>query len=184
MMRAIGRRRSFSPRMRRIQKDRLYVRLLVSTMSPVNKETAMQPTKAVRWFGPIMLASAIAALLAILLSAFVQSRLLSVEPEMRQLVASPAQSGVVERPPIVVTIEPSRIEVIGRRRATVFETIADWLPRRGDASSNTSNGMRNVVSRAGCEASRSEARDSTTSVRRAPSEDTTKQPARAAVPHQ
>ena len=94
----------------------------------------MQPTKATRWFGAILLASAIAAMMVILLSAFVQSRIMSVEPENRQLVASKVQSGEVERPPNVVTIEPSRIEVIGRRRSSVFDTLADWLPRRGDAS--------------------------------------------------
>ena len=94
----------------------------------------MAPTKAIRWFGPILLTFAIAAMMAILVSAFVQSRLMSVEPETRQYIAAPAQSGKVERPPIVVTIEPARIEVIGKRRSSVFETVADWLPRRGGAS--------------------------------------------------
>jgi len=94
----------------------------------------MEPTKAIRWFGPILIASAIAAMMVILLSAFVQSRLMSVEPEIRQHVAAPAQSGKLERPPTVVTIEPARIEVIGRRRSSVFDTLADWLPQRGDAS--------------------------------------------------
>ena len=94
----------------------------------------MQPTKATRWFGASLLASAVAAMTVILLSAFVQSRMMSVEPENRQLVASKVQSGEVERPPIVVTIEPSRIEVIGRRSTSVFDTLADWLPKRGDAS--------------------------------------------------
>ena len=77
---------------------------------------------------------AIAALTVTLLSAFVQWRMMSVEPEIRQLVASQVQSREVERPAIAVTIEPARIEVVGRRRSSVFETLADWLPRRGDAS--------------------------------------------------
>ena len=94
----------------------------------------MQPTKATRWFGAMLLASAIAALTVILLSAFVQGRMMSVEPEIRQLVPSQVQSREVERPAIAVTIEPARIEVVGRRRSSVFETLADWLPRRGDAS--------------------------------------------------
>ena len=34
----------------------------------------------------------------------------------------------------VVTIEPSRIEVIGRRSTSIFDTLADWLPKRGGAS--------------------------------------------------
>ena len=80
----------------------------------------------------MLLASAIAAMTGILLSVFVQSRLMSVEPEIRQHIAS--QPEKVEHPPIVVTIEPARIEVIGRRRSSVFDTLADWLPRRGDAS--------------------------------------------------
>jgi hypothetical protein len=94
----------------------------------------MESTKAIRWFGPILIAFTIAATIAILLSAFVQSRLMSVEPETRQHIAARAQAGKVERPPIVVTIEPARIEVIGKRRSSVFDTFADWLPRRGDAS--------------------------------------------------
>ena len=92
----------------------------------------MEPTKAIRWFGPILVAFAIAATIAILVSVMVQSRLMSVEPEIRQHVAS--QPGEAEHPPIFVTIEPARIEVIGKRRSSVFETVADWLPRRGGAS--------------------------------------------------
>jgi sensor domain CHASE-containing protein len=92
----------------------------------------MEPTKAIRWFGPILLAFAIGATIAILVSVVVQSRLMSVEPETRQHIA--AQPGKVERPPIVVTIEPARIQVIARRSSSVFDTLADWLPRRGDAS--------------------------------------------------
>ena len=92
----------------------------------------MESTKAIKWFGPILLAVAIATTIAILVSVVVQSRLMSVEPEIRQHIAS--QPGRAEHPPIVVTIEPARIEVIGKRRASVFETVADWLPRRGDAS--------------------------------------------------
>ena len=57
---------------------------------------------------------------------------MAVEPEFPQHIA--AQAGTIEHPPIVVTIEPARIEVIGKRRSSVFETLADWLPRRGDAS--------------------------------------------------
>ncbi len=94
----------------------------------------MEPTKAIRCFGPILFVVAIATTIAILVSAFVQSRLMSVEPETRQHIAAQAQSERVEHPPIVVTIEPARIEVIGRRRSSVFNTLADWLPRRGDAS--------------------------------------------------
>jgi hypothetical protein len=94
----------------------------------------MEPTKAIRWFGPILIAFAIAATIAILVSAFVQSRLMSVEPETRQHIAAQAQSGKLERPPTVVTIEPARIEVIGKRRSSVFDTLADWLPRSGGAS--------------------------------------------------
>ena len=93
----------------------------------------MEPTKAIRWFGPILLTFAIAAMIAILVSAFVQSTLMS-EPETRQRIAAQAQPGKLERPPTVVTIEPARIEVIGKRRSSVFETVADWLPRRGGAS--------------------------------------------------
>jgi len=80
----------------------------------------------------MLLAFAIAAMIAILVSAVVQSRLMSIEPEIRQDIAS--QPGKVEHPPIVVTIEPARIEVIGKRSTSVFETLADWLPKRGDAS--------------------------------------------------
>ena len=94
----------------------------------------MEPTKAIRWFGPILLAFAIGATIAILVSVVVQSRLMSVEPETRQHIAAQAQPGKLERPPTVVTIEPARIEVIGRRRSSVFDTLADWLPQRGDAS--------------------------------------------------
>jgi hypothetical protein len=92
----------------------------------------MEPTKAIRWFGPILVASAIATAIAILVSVVVQSRLMSVEPEIRQHIAS--QPEKVEHPPIVVTIEPARIEVIGKRSSSVSDTFADWLPRRGDAS--------------------------------------------------
>ncbi len=90
----------------------------------------MESTKAIKGFGPMLLVVAIAMAIAILVSVVVQSRLTSVEPEIRQHIASQP----VEHPPIVVTIEPARIEVIGKRRASVFETLADWLPRRGDAS--------------------------------------------------
>ena len=93
----------------------------------------MEPTKAIRWFGPILLAFAIGATIAILVSAFAQSRLMSIEPETRQHIAAQAP-GKLERPPTVATIEPARIEVIGRRRSSVFDTLADWLPQRGDAS--------------------------------------------------
>jgi len=92
----------------------------------------MEPTKAIKWFGPMLLVVAIATTIATLESAVVQSRLMSVEPEFPQHIA--AQAGTIEHPPIVVTIEPARIEVIGKRRSSVFETLADWLPRRGDAS--------------------------------------------------
>ena len=92
----------------------------------------MEPTKAIRWFGPMLLVVAIATAIAILVSAVVQSRLMSVEPAFPQHIA--AQAGTIEHPPIIVTIEPARIEVIGKRRSSVFETLADWLPRRGDAS--------------------------------------------------
>ena len=92
----------------------------------------MEPTKAIRWFGPMLLAFAIATMIAILVSAVVQSRLMSVEPEIRQDVAS--QPGEAEHPRIFVTIEPARIEVIGKRRASVFESFADWLPRHGGES--------------------------------------------------
>ena len=94
----------------------------------------MQPTKATRWFGATLLGAAIAAMAVILLSAVVQSRIMPVEPEHRQLVASQVQSPDVERPATVVTIEPSRIEVIGKRRSSVFDALADRLPRRGGAS--------------------------------------------------
>ncbi len=92
----------------------------------------MEPTKAIRCFGPILFVVAIATTIAILVSAFVQSRLMSVEPETRQHIVAQAQSERVEHPPIVVTIEPARIEVIGRRRSSVFNTLAD--SRRGAAS--------------------------------------------------
>jgi hypothetical protein len=134
----------FPPRIQRIRKGRLNARGQISIiyshkrdagMHPAGKmERVVQPTKATRWFGAMLLGSAIAAMMVILLSAFVQSRMMSVEPEIRQHVASQEQSRQVERPPIVVTIEPSRIMVIGRRSVSVFDTLADWLPRRGDAS--------------------------------------------------
>ncbi|HEV8094922.1 MAG TPA: hypothetical protein VGP71_04280 [Burkholderiales bacterium] len=92
----------------------------------------MEPTKAIRWFGPILVAFAIATAIAMLVSVVVQSRLMSVEPEIRQHIASQPEKG--EHPPIVVTIEPARIEVIGKRSSSVSDTFADWLPRRGDAS--------------------------------------------------
>ena len=92
----------------------------------------MEPTKANRWFGPMLLIVAIATTIAILVSAVVQSRLMAVEPEFPQHIA--AQPGTIEHPPIVVTIEPARIEVIGKRRSSVFETLADWLPRHGGES--------------------------------------------------
>jgi hypothetical protein len=82
----------------------------------------------------MLLGSAIAAMMVILLSAFAQSRMMSVEPDIRQLVVPQVQAREVERPAIAVTIEPSRIEVIGRRSSSVFDTLADWLSRRGDAS--------------------------------------------------
>jgi hypothetical protein len=82
----------------------------------------------------MLLVVAIATAIAILVSAVVQSRLMSVEPETRQHIAAQAQSGRIERPPIAVNIEPARIEVIGKRRSSVFETLADWLSRSGDAS--------------------------------------------------
>ena len=94
----------------------------------------MRPTKATRWFGTILLGSAIAAMTVILLSALVQSWMMSVEPAHQHQVASQAQSDKGERPPIVVTIEPSRIVVTGRRSASIFDALADWLPRRSDAS--------------------------------------------------
>jgi hypothetical protein len=97
-------------------------------------ERIMQPTKATKRFGATLLASAIAAMTVILLSALVQSRTMSAAPDIPQQAASQAQSREVERPAIAVTIEPSRIEVIGRRSSSVFDTLADWLPRRGDAS--------------------------------------------------
>jgi len=92
----------------------------------------MESTKAIRWFGPMLLVVAIAMAIATLVSAVVQSRLMSIEPELPQHIA--AQAGTIEHAPIVVTIEPAHIEVIGKRRSSVFETVADWLPRRGDAS--------------------------------------------------
>ncbi len=93
----------------------------------------MEPTKAIRWFGPMLIAFAIAAMTAILVSVFVQSQLASAEPQVPQLAAQ-RNAGEVERPPIVVQIEPARIEVIGKRRSSVFETLADWLPRHGGES--------------------------------------------------
>src|ERR1700674_194984 len=109
----------FRKRIQHIRKDRLNGRRLVSIIHshkqdagihPAGRlERTMQPTKATRWFGATLLASAIAAMTVIRLSALVQSRMMSVEPEIRQHVASQVQSAKVERPPIAVTIEPARI---------------------------------------------------------------------------
>src|SRR5437660_11601051 len=53
--------------------------------------------------------------------------------------------------------------------------------RQSSIADSPCGSLNSVASRAGCEASWNEARDSTDEVRRAPSEDTTKQPARAAA---
>lgn len=88
----------------------------------------MQRTEAAKWFWPFMLVAAFAAAAVIGLSAFVQSKAMSSEPEFRMVVAVTAATPHVEGTP--VTIEPSRIEVVGTRSLSIVDRLAALLPQR------------------------------------------------------
>jgi hypothetical protein len=91
-------------------------------------ESIMQRTEAAKWFWPFMLVAALAAAVVIGLSAFVQSKAMSGEPEFRMVVAVSAPTPHVEGTP--VTIEPSRIEVVGTRSRSIVDRLAALLYRR------------------------------------------------------
>ena len=88
----------------------------------------MQRTEAAKWFWPTMLVAALAAVAVIGFSGSVQSRATSVEPAFRMVVSVTAATPHVER--TAVTIEPSRIEVVGTRSRSIVDRLAALLPQR------------------------------------------------------
>jgi hypothetical protein len=92
----------------------------------------MQRTEAAKWFWPIMLAAALAAAAVIGVSAFVQSKAMSDEPAFRMVIAVSGEVPRVER--TAVTIEPSRIEVVGTRSPSIVDRLVALLPQRKRAS--------------------------------------------------
>ena len=91
-------------------------------------ESIMQRTEAAKWFWPIMLVAGLAAAAVIGISAFVQSKAMSGEPDFRMVLAVTAGTPRVER--TVVTIEPSRIEVFATRSPSIVDRLAALLPQR------------------------------------------------------
>lgn len=73
----------------------------------------MQRERATRWFGPTLLATAVAAAAVFGLAALVQTAMISAAPQAHSPIGSPTQATPTEAQH--VTIEPYRIEVIGRR---------------------------------------------------------------------
>ena len=92
----------------------------------------MQRTEAAKWFWPMMFAAALVAAAVIAFSAFVQSKAMSDEPAFRMVIAVSGQMPRVER--TAVTIEPSRIEVVGTRSPSIVDRVVAWLPQRKRAS--------------------------------------------------
>lgn len=93
----------------------------------------MQPTKASRWFIPIVIAAAVVAGVTVMSSIWLEAQRFPVEAGVAELFAP--QASETRRAPAVVQIEPSHIEVVGKRRApSVLDVLAGWLPHGGGAS--------------------------------------------------
>ena len=124
--------------MRSIRNDRLRLRapapridLLADRQS--GQMPIMQPTKASRWFIPIVIAAAVVAGVTVMSSVWVEAQRVPIEAGVVQLFAP--QAGETQRAAAVVRIEPSHIEVVGKRRApSVLDVLAGWLPHGGGAS--------------------------------------------------
>lgn len=87
----------------------------------------MHRNDAAKWFWPFLGVAALAATIVIGLSAYVQSKAMRGEPDFRMVVAVSAQAAHVnERNE--VTIEPSRIEVIGTRSPSILDRLGALLP--------------------------------------------------------
>jgi archaellin len=102
-------------------------------------ERIMRRTEAGKWFWLFMLVAALAAATVIGLSAFVQSKAMSGEPDFRIVIAVTAQQPqVAER--TRVSIEPSRIEVVGTRSPSIVDRLAALLAHRKHASEQPISG--------------------------------------------
>ena len=87
----------------------------------------MHRTDAARWFWPFLGVAGLAAAIVIGLSAYVQSQATPGAPDFRMVVAVSATAPQVgER--AVVTIEPSRIEIIGKRSPSMVDRLGALLP--------------------------------------------------------
>jgi hypothetical protein len=91
-------------------------------------ESIMQRTEAAKWFWPTMLVATLAAVAVVGFSGSVESSAISAEPEFRMVVDVSAKAPDVER--TAVTIEPSRIEVVGTRSPSIVDRLAALLPQR------------------------------------------------------
>jgi hypothetical protein len=92
-------------------------------------EKVMHRTDAARWFWPFLGIAALAATIVIGLSAYVQSKAMRGEPDFRMVVAVDASAPHI-RGRTAVTIEPSRIEVIGTRSPSFVDRLGAVLPAK------------------------------------------------------
>jgi hypothetical protein len=89
----------------------------------------MHRSEAQKWFWPFVGIAAVAAAIVIGLSAFVQSKAMSGEPEFRMVIAVTAQpEHGLQR--TSATTEPGHVEVAGTRSPSIIERLAALLPRR------------------------------------------------------
>ena len=86
----------------------------------------MQRTDAAKWFWPFLGVAALAATIVIGLSAYVQSKAMRGEPDFRMVVAVSAPAPHVEQR-TAVTIEPSRLEVVGTRSPSIVDRVGALL---------------------------------------------------------
>jgi hypothetical protein len=90
-------------------------------------EKIMHRTDAARWFWPFLGVAALAATIVIGLPAYMQSKAMLGEPDFRMVVTVSAPVSHVDGS-TKVTIEPSRIEVIGTRAPSIVERLGALLP--------------------------------------------------------
>lgn len=89
----------------------------------------MHRTDAAKWFWPFLGVAALAATIVIGLSAYMQSNAMLGEPDFRMVVVVSAPVPHVDER-TRVTIEPSRIEVIGTRAPSFVDRLGALLPAR------------------------------------------------------
>jgi hypothetical protein len=90
-------------------------------------EKIMHRTDAAKWFWPFLGIAALAATIVIGLSAYAQPKAMRGEPDFRMVVTVSAQAARADEV-TEVTIEPSRIDVVGTRSPSIVDRLGALLP--------------------------------------------------------